>query len=54
MPLGAALGLPQCFRLARAWFGDRLTPEWRPRSAEETQRLFDAVGLSGEFWRVAP
>jgi hypothetical protein len=38
--------------LARDWYGDRLDPQWRPRSAEESQRILGAHGLTGEFWRL--
>jgi hypothetical protein len=39
--------------LARDWYGDRLDPAWRPRSAEESQQILGAHGLTGEFWRLA-
>ena len=39
-------------RLAELWYGDRLDPGWRPRDREESQRILDAVGLRGEFWRL--
>jgi hypothetical protein len=38
--------------LAARWYGDRLDPDWRPRSAAESQRILDEVGLTGEFWRL--
>jgi hypothetical protein len=38
--------------LARDWYGDRLDPAWRPRSAEESQRILAAHGLTGDFWRL--
>jgi hypothetical protein len=38
--------------LARDWYGDRLDPAWRPRSAEASQRILHAHGLTGEFWRL--
>jgi len=38
--------------LARDWYGDRLDPDWRPRGAEESQRILGAHGLTGEFWRL--
>jgi hypothetical protein len=39
--------------LAREWYGDRLDPEWQPRSRERSQAILDAVGLSDPFWRLA-
>jgi hypothetical protein len=38
--------------LATRWYGDRLDPDWRPRTREQSQAIFDAVGLTGEFWRL--
>jgi hypothetical protein len=49
---GAVMALEQLQRLARAWYGDRLAPGWRPRSREESQAVLDAVGLRGDFWRL--
>ena len=42
----------QLWELARAWYGDRLDPDWRPRSAEESQEILGAHGLTGGFWRL--
>ena len=39
--------------LARDWYGDRLDAAWRPRGAEESQRILGAHGLTGPFWRLA-
>jgi hypothetical protein len=39
--------------LACRWYGDRLDPGWRPRTREESQRILDADGLIGDFWRLA-
>ena len=33
--------------LRRDWYGDRLDPAWRPRGAEESQRILGAHGLEG-------
>ena len=38
--------------LARRWYGDRLSPDWRPRSRSESQAILASVGLTGDFWRV--
>jgi hypothetical protein len=50
---GERVDLPTLSALARDWYGDRLDPAWRPRSAEESQRILGAHGLTGEFWRLA-
>jgi hypothetical protein len=38
--------------LARRWYGNRLSPAWRPRTREESQGILASVGLVGEFWRL--
>jgi hypothetical protein len=48
------LSLSQAWRLAVAWYQDRLDPGWRRKSPAEAQALFDEIGLAGPFWRVQP
>jgi hypothetical protein len=38
--------------LAHRWWGDRLSPDWRPRAREESQAILDGVGLTGPFWQL--
>ena len=38
--------------LARAWYADRLAPDWSPRTREHNQAILERVGLTGEFWRL--
>jgi hypothetical protein len=49
---GERVGLKTLSALARDWYGDRLHPAWRPRSAEASQRILEAHGLTGGFWRL--
>jgi hypothetical protein len=49
---GATVPIDQLDRLARAWYGDRLDPDWRPRSVDESQRILAGCGLTGEFWEL--
>jgi hypothetical protein len=49
---GAVVPIPVLQELARRWYGDRLDPNWLPRSRDDSQALLDAVGLSGPFWRL--
>jgi hypothetical protein len=53
-PAGAIFSPQQGWRLARAWFGDRLSPDWRRRSSEEAKVIFDGIGLTGAFWDLDP
>ena len=50
---GASLKAVQLNELARRWWWTRLEPDWRPRSAAESQAILDQLGLTGEFWRLA-
>ena len=49
---GATLTLDQQWELAHTWYEDRLAPDWRRRSPEEAQDVFESLGLTGEFWRL--
>jgi len=51
-PPGATIPVSQLADLASAWWHDRLAPDWRPHTRDENQTILDAVGLSGEFWRL--
>ena len=50
---GASLSLNQLWNLADVWYRDRLSPDWRRRSAEEVEAVFADIGLTGEFWRLS-
>ncbi len=49
---GAAFDLGTMWRLADAWYRDRLSADWRRRTADEAQALLEEVGLTGDFWRL--
>jgi hypothetical protein len=51
-PRGAFLTLQQQWELARAWFVDRLDPDFRRRTVEQVQAVLDAIGLTGSFWSL--
>ncbi len=51
-PHGATLTLAQGWNLAKAWYGDRLSPRWRPASPEQAQKMLGSVGLRSKFWRL--
>jgi hypothetical protein len=38
--------------LAHAWWSDRLSPGWRPRSRAESQAILDRLDLTGSFWQL--
>ena len=50
---GRTLTARKLCELAHAWWGNRLDPDWRPRTREESQAILDRLGLTGEFWQLA-
>ncbi|HEX8052515.1 MAG TPA: hypothetical protein VF517_05940 [Thermoleophilaceae bacterium] len=50
---GAAMPVGRLNALAKRWYGNRLDPDWRPRTTPESQATLDAVGLTGAFWRLS-
>jgi len=49
---GGIIPLDTCWRLARAWYHDRLEESWRRKSAEEVRELFETLGLTSDFWQL--
>jgi hypothetical protein len=39
--------------LTRAWYGDRLDPEYTAKSVAHRQRLLAGAGLTADFWQVS-
>lgn len=46
------LTLEQGWELARAWYHNRLRPDWRRQAPEEAEALFTELGLTAPFWRL--
>ena len=51
-PPGATLSVSTLGELAEAWWGDRLSPRWQPRTREQSQAILESVGLTAAFWRL--
>jgi len=49
---GATITVVKLSELAHAWWGDRLTPDWRPYTREANQAILDRLGLTADFWRL--
>jgi hypothetical protein len=49
---GELLTLEQLRVMADEWYGSKLDPDWRRKTPEEAQAIFDRIGLSGDFWRL--
>ena len=52
LPRGGSFSLEQCWRLADAWYANRMAPDWRRRTPGEAEALFADIGLTGDFWRL--
>ncbi len=51
-PIGQIIPSATMWQLAQQWYGDRLDPDWSPRTAAAAQQLLEQCGLSGDFWRL--
>lgn len=49
---GATLTPEQGWQLAHGWYKDKVKPEWRRHTLEETEALLADVGLTGPFWSL--
>ena len=49
---GATIDIVTLSRLAHAWWDDRLSPEWTPRTREQSQAILDGLGLRDDFWQL--
>lgn len=49
---GATIPIRVLADLATAWWGNRLAPDWHPRTREENQVILDGLGLTGPFWSL--
>ncbi len=50
---GEVFTLEQQWLLARAWYGDRLRPDWRRKTLEEAVAVLTEIGLTSEFWALS-
>jgi hypothetical protein len=51
-PRGESVPLAQVWDLAQAWYGDRMDPAFRGRTAEQARAIFAGVGLTSAFWQA--
>ena len=49
---GATIPVATLAALAVAWWSNRLSPDWRPRTTAQSQAILDDLGLTGTFWRL--
>jgi len=51
-PRGATLTVEQAWRLADAWYRNKMDPGWRRATVDETESLLSTLGLVGPFWNL--
>ena len=49
---GGTMSPEQCWRLAQAWYADKVSPDWRRKSLEEAEAILAGIGLTGPFWSL--
>lgn len=49
---GEILSLEQQWKLAQAWYEDRMMLEWRRKTSEEIKGLWLELGLTSPFWQL--
>jgi len=49
---GATIPVTKLSELAHAWWDDRLSPSWQPRTREQNQAILDRLELTGDFWHL--
>ena len=53
IPRGESFSLEQGWKLATALYADRMSPNWRRKTAQEYQAMFANAGLTSSFWKIA-
>lgn len=54
LPPGGMMTPEQCWRLAQAWYADKLSPDWRRKSLDEAEATLVGIGLTDHFWNLRP
>ena len=51
-PGGTTIPITKLAELSKAWWANRLAPDWQPRSREASQAILERLGLTGPFWSL--
>ena len=49
---GATITPEQTWRLAAEWYQNKVKPDWRRHTLEETEALLESIGLTSAFWNL--
>ena len=50
---GEVMRLDALWELAKAWYENRLSPDYRGRTTADVQAIFARFGLTSPFWQSA-
>lgn len=50
---GAVFTIPRLWQLSLRWYHNRMAPEFHGRTRQEVVAVFEAEGLTSEFWQPA-
>ncbi len=50
---GVTIPVTKLCDLAHAWWGNRVDPNWQPRSREQNQAILNELGLTDGFWNLS-
>lgn len=51
-PRGSVLGIAKGLELARLWFGDYASRDWKRKTPQQAVAIFAQLELDREFWRI--
>jgi hypothetical protein len=49
---GATLSIDELWELTKRWYQNRMSPEYRGRTAAQAEAIFRDLGLTSPFWRL--
>lgn len=52
-PKGAIMRMAEALKLSERWFGDYAQPDWRRKTPEEADAIFNELGLDRSFWSIS-
>ena len=50
---GMTIPVTKLSELAHAWWGNRIVPDWTPRSLAQNQAILTDLGLTDPFWNLS-
>lgn len=51
-PKGYVMSIEKVWGLSKLWYGNYLDPDFKRKTREIAQSMFEQMGLTGEFWKL--